>query len=39
MCKKEIWRNLAGPPKQIEELRGDFELNRPKIAQIGPSRC
>ena len=36
---KEICCNLGGPPKQIEELRGDFELSRPKVAQTGPSRC
>ena len=38
---KEIWRNLDGPPK-IKEWWSyvvSFEFSRPKVAQIGPSRC
>ena len=33
---KEIWRNLDGPSKNNEfvELRSDFELSRPKVAQM-----
>ena len=38
---KEIWRNLDGPPKNQElwSYVVKFELSRPKVAQIGPSRC
>ena len=38
---KEIWHNLDGPPKNKELWRYvvRFEFSRPKVAQIGPSRC
>ena len=38
---KEVWRNLDSPSKNKEfvELHSEFELSRPKVAQIGPSRC
>ena len=38
---KEVWRNLDCPSKNKEfvEVRSDFELSRPKVAQIGPNRC
>ena len=37
---KEIWRNLDGPPKNKElSYVVNFEFNRTKVAQIGPSRC
>ena len=38
---KEVWRYLDGPSKNKEcvELRSDFELSRPKVAQIGHSMC
>ena len=38
---KEIWRNLDGPSKNKElwSYVVSFEFSRPKVAQIGPSRC
>ena len=40
---KEIWRYLDGPSKNKEfvelGLCSDFELSRPKVAQIGHSMC
>ena len=38
---KKIWRNLDGPPKNKElwSYVVSFEFSRPKVAQIGPSRC
>ena len=38
---KEIWRNLDGPLKNKElwSYVVSFEFSRPKVAQIGPSRC
>ena len=38
---KDIWRNLDGPPKNKElwSYVVKFEFSRPKVAQIGPSRC
>ena len=35
---KEMWCNLGGLPGNVE-LCGVFEFSRPKVAQIGPSRC
>ena len=33
---KEVWRNLDGPSKNKEfvELRSDFDLSRPKVAEL-----
>ena len=38
---KKIWRNLHGPLKNKElcSYVVSFEFSRPKVAQIGPSRC
>ena len=38
---KEVWCNLDSllKNKEFVELCSDFVLSRPKIAQIGPSRC
>ena len=38
---KEIWRNLDSPSKNKElwSYVVCFEFSRPKLAQIGPSRC
>ena len=38
---KDVWRNLDDPSKNTEfvELRSDFELSRPNVAQIAISRC
>ena len=38
---KEIWRNLDGPSKNKElwSYVVSFEFSRPKVTQIGPSRC
>ena len=38
---KEIWRNLDGPSKSKElwSYVVSVEFRRPKVAQIGPSRC
>ena len=38
---KEIWRNLDDPQKNKElwNYVVKFEFSRPKVAQIGPSRC
>ena len=38
---KEIWRNLDGPSKNKElwNYVVSFVFSRPKVAEIGPSRC
>ena len=38
---KEIWRNLDNPSKNKElwSYVVGFLISRPKVAQIGPSRC
>ena len=38
---KEIWRNLDGLPKKkkLWSYVVKFEFSRPKVAQIGLSRC
>ena len=38
---KEIWCNLDSPLKNKElwNYIVKFEFSRPKVAQIGPSRC
>ena len=38
---KEIWCNLDGPPKNKElwSYVVKVEFSRPKVPQIGPSRC